>query len=139
MRLDTLRAANIERQTLWPGVAAVDLPFRGLELAGEIGELCNLVKKLHRHRGAIAGNRAADPLVEDKLLAEIFEELGDALVSLDLLAMDLGLDLGPAAVEKFNRVSERVGIPVYIGVDRARGPDETVFHELGKGERVSHD
>lgn len=128
MKLATLRAANDARQALWSGVEKADLPFRGLELAGEVGELCNLVKKLHRHRAGIAGNRAADPLAEDRLLAEIFEELGDVLVSLDLLASDLGLDLGPAAIEKFNRVSEKTGIPVWLGVDLAAGTDETVFH-----------
>ncbi len=130
MRLNTLRAANDARQALWPGVEKADLPFRGLELAGEVGELCNLVKKLHRHRAGIAGNRSADPLAEDRLLAEIFEELGDVLVSLDLLASDLGLDLGPAAVEKFNRVSEKNGIPVWIGVDPAGGPDDSVFQSI---------
>nr|WP_170540923.1 MazG-like family protein [Ruegeria arenilitoris] len=118
MRLDVLRAANVARAAHWPGNEKADLPFRGLELAGEVGELCNKVKKLHRLRAGIGGNR--DVLAEEGLIVEIAEELGDVLITLDLLAMDLGLDLGPVAADKFNQKSEEVGIPIFIGLDAGR-------------------
>jgi len=39
------------------------------------------------------------------------DELADVLTYLDLLAATLGVDLGRAAAQKFNEVSERVGFP----------------------------
>lgn len=129
MKLETLRAANNARQELWPGVEKADLPFRGLELAGEVGELCNLVKKLHRLESGIAGNAATGEAAADALRVAIFEELGDVQVSLDLLARELGVDLAAATVAKFNLVSSRVGIPVWIGIDHARPEgDAAIIH-----------
>lgn len=135
MRLSAVRAANKVRNEMWAGAGKIDLPFRGLELAGEVGELCNLLKKLHRHRVGIAGNRHLDPLEEDRLLSAIEEELGDALTTLDLVAMDLGVDLASAFAAKFNRVSERQNLPVFIGIDWAKpGSEMTVFHENTNSE-----
>lgn len=64
-------------------------------LAGEVGELCNLLKK--RHRG------------EDIAQEDIADEMGDVLAYLDLLATRCGINLSLATVRKFNAVSARVG------------------------------
>ncbi len=118
-----LREANIARQAEWPGGEKVDLAFRGIELTGEIGELeeivvsllamstangrlSNKLKKLVRLDRGIHGTSEA----REALLADIRDEMGDIVVSLDLVAMDLGIDLGRATREKFNKTSVKQGL-----------------------------
>lgn len=64
-------------------------------VAGEVGEACNLIKKLRRG--------------EDVSLYEIGDELADAVIYIDLLCHRLGLSLSERVVKKFNEVSVRVG------------------------------
>jgi hypothetical protein len=45
------------------------------------------------------------------------KELADVVTYLDILAMQLGIDLGQAVVDKFNEVSRRVGSTVRIEAD----------------------
>lgn len=121
--LDTLRRANMARQAEWPGAGAVDLAFRGLELAGETGELedavvdmvavsaatgrvCNLAKKLVRIRRDIHGTTEAP----EALMRAVQDEAADVLISLDLLCMDLGINLSLAAAAKFNETSIKKGL-----------------------------
>lgn len=81
----TLRDANVVRQAEWdPAGHAKDLLWRMNELAGEIGEICNVLKKLHRERCGVEGFRAT----KDQLA----EELADGVICIDLLAIDAQLD-----------------------------------------------
>lgn len=74
-------------------------------LAGEVGELANLVKKMRRG--------------EDVDLTDVAREAGDVLGYLVLVADALGIDLQDAATAKFNEVSERVGSPLrFAGAER---------------------
>lgn len=73
---------------------------------GELGEYANLRKKLDR--GDLTWEEAL-PLMAD--------ELADVMIYLDILAFRLGIDLGAAVMDKFNRVSERVGSNVRIDAD----------------------
>jgi NTP pyrophosphatase (non-canonical NTP hydrolase) len=101
----TLREANIARAKEWHGadpMARVDLSFRGNELAGEVGEACNIIKKLERERLGFRGSRAT--------VAQLAEELGDVVICADLIAMQLGLDLDAAVEAKFNATSEKLGL-----------------------------
>ncbi len=109
--LDKLRQKNKERQDAWPGAEKVDgdLASRGLELAGEIGELCNVLKKIERIRRGVAGSK---PEELPGLMAHVKEELGDAIICVDLIAMDLGIELTEAVPEKFDKTSNKYGIPV---------------------------
>jgi len=69
-------------------------------VAGETGEMCNLIKKLHRG---------------DKIeIEEIADEAGDIVIYLDMLCQRLGIDLKNAIVNKFNKVSEKKGSDVTI-------------------------
>lgn len=104
--LATLRKANEARQAEWPGAEAIDLAFRGLELAGETGELCNLLKKAVRLKRGITGTTEA----RDALLTKIEDEAADVLVCLDLICMDLGIDLSLAVARKFNATSLKHGL-----------------------------
>lgn len=69
-------------------------------VAGEVGELCNLVKK-HR-RG------------EHVPVSDIADEAGDVVAYLDLLCQRFGIRLEDAVRDKFNRVSVRIGSGVIL-------------------------
>lgn len=98
-----LRAANIARNTEWnTGTELISLAFRGNELAGEVGEACNVLKKLERERIGLRGSRATPDMLA--------EELADVVICVDLIAMDLVIDLGAAVEKKFNATSEKYGL-----------------------------
>jgi len=61
-------------------------------VSGEVGEACNLIKKMRR----------GEPVAP----MEVASELADAVIYLDLLAARLGIDLGRAVAYKFNHVSD---------------------------------
>ncbi|NTG85888.1 nucleotide pyrophosphohydrolase [Agrobacterium rhizogenes] len=97
-----LRAANIARQKEWDGDNQIDLAYRGNELAGEVGEACNVIKKLERERRGIAGSRDTKE--------HLAEELADVIICVDLIAMAAGIDMDAAVRAKFNATSEKVGL-----------------------------
>src|ERR1700677_1130800 len=66
-------------------------------VVGELGEYANKRKKFQR--GDIGGA---------EFLVEAADELADVMIYLDILAYRVGVDLGVAVVDKFNRVSDRV-------------------------------
>lgn len=107
--MDTLkefRTKNAIRQAEWDPTSCLDLTFRGCELAGEVGEACNLVKKVERERRGIAGSRAS--------LVHLAEELADVIICTDLIAADLGIDLGKAVREKFNATTRKMSLSTYM-------------------------
>ncbi len=107
MNLETLRQKNIERQAVWCPKDKPDLLFRGLELAGEAGEACNVIKKLER---AMRGWRGSRTTVE-----QLAEELADVVITADLAAEAAGIDLSKAVPSKFNKTSREQNIAVFIG------------------------
>lgn len=102
----SLRAANVMRQKEWDPTNSITPEFRGNELAGEVGELCNLIKKIARERLGLRGTRATKEELED--------EIGDVRICLSLLAIDLGIDDELAARKKFNKTSEKYGLATRI-------------------------
>lgn len=96
----TLRSANIARQGEWDQDNQISAAYRGNELAGEVGEACNVIKKLERERLGILGSRAT--------VGELADELADVLICADLIAMHYGIDLEAAVARKFNATSEKV-------------------------------
>lgn len=106
MDLTTLRVANERRAIEWNNGRAVSLSFRGNELAGETGEACNIIKKLERIHMGIKSSAAT----EDALM----EELADVVICADLIAMELGRDLGEATRRKFNATSVKYGLSTVI-------------------------
>lgn len=98
----TLRTANAARQKEWDTDNQITLAYRGNELAGEVGEACNIIKKLERERMGIVGSRAS--------VEQLAEELADIVICTDLIAMDAGIDLDAAVAKKFNATSEKVGM-----------------------------
>lgn len=97
-----LRAANIARQIEWDHDNQITAAYRGNELAGEVGETCNVIKKLERERLGILGSRAT--------VDELADELADVVICADLIAMHYGINLEAAVARKFNATSEKVGL-----------------------------
>lgn len=104
MKYSSLRAANKTRQAEWPGSGKADLCFRALELAGEAGEAVNKAKALIRLSRGIAGTTHGR---RDVAVAELADELADVAITADLVAMEVGVDLGDAVVRKFNADSAK--------------------------------
>jgi NTP pyrophosphatase (non-canonical NTP hydrolase) len=114
LTFDRLRAANTARLPLFknkhgdPAHSEPDgsdwSPAQWLQaVVGELGEYANLRKKYERGDIGL-----------EEFLQEAHDELADVQTYLDLLAFRLGIDLGAATVDKFNRVSKRVGCDVRL-------------------------
>jgi NTP pyrophosphatase (non-canonical NTP hydrolase) len=81
-------------------------------MAGEAGEACNLIKKLRRLDGA---DKALDsPKLRAAIVRKAGEELADVVIYVDLLAARLGLDLGSEVRKKFNKVSKKRGVQIFL-------------------------
>jgi NTP pyrophosphatase (non-canonical NTP hydrolase) len=98
----TLREANSARQREWDPNDEITLVYRGNELAGEVGEACNVLKKLERARLGLRGSLATKE--------DLAAELADVVICVDLIAMDIGIDLDAAIQVKFNATSKKYGL-----------------------------
>lgn len=75
-------------------------------VVGELGEYANLKKKIDR-----------GDITPEEGLPMLADELADVVTYLDILAFRLGINLGEAVMDKFNRVSVRVGSNVRVEAD----------------------
>jgi len=99
--LKELSKANYIRAKEWGGPQTT-LSFKGNELAGEVGEACNILKKMERTRlGMKGGGGDRDALAE---------ELADVIICVDLIAGHLCIDLEAAIRDKFNKTSDKIGL-----------------------------
>lgn len=73
---------------------------------GELGEFANIIKKVGR-----------GDLTLDEARPLLKKEGADILTYLDLTLAQLGIDMEEAARDKFNEVSDRVGVPIKIEND----------------------
>jgi NTP pyrophosphatase (non-canonical NTP hydrolase) len=119
----TLRSANVARQEEWDQDGQITAAYRGNELAGEVGEACNVIKKLERERLGILGSRAT--------VEQLADELADVLICADLIAMHYGIDLEAAVARKFNATSEKVGLQTRLAV-----PDDREGNAAGEAYQV---
>lgn len=76
-------------------------------LAGEVGELCNVIKKRNRVRDHLQQRATNEGALQHNLKMEI----GDVYIYLDLLARRVSLNLEDCVRGTFNRISEREGFP----------------------------
>lgn len=106
MKFEDLRSANVERQREWPGDDKADVAFRAIEVAGEFGEVAEAIKKYLRAQRGISGSTAT--------LDDVADEMADSIIALDLLANQLGVNLGEAVARKFNKTSEKYGLSTRI-------------------------
>jgi NTP pyrophosphatase (non-canonical NTP hydrolase) len=117
LTFDALRAANTARIPEFknrlgqPAHSKPDgsdwSPAQWLQaLTGELGEYANFRKKFER-----------GDIDEATFKREAAKELGDVMAYLDILAMQLGIDLGRATQDKFNETSARVDCYIRLNGD----------------------
>lgn len=104
-----LRLANQMRDVEWDPEHKINLAFRAVELGGEVGESLNKIKKLVREQLGIRGSRTTEN--------EIGEEIADIIITTDLLAMSLNIDLWKYVVNKFNSTSEKNNLNTRMAID----------------------
>ena len=75
-------------------------------VVGELGEYANNSKKARR-----------GDLTSEEFQREAARELADVVIYLDLLAFRLGINLGEAVMETFNRKSQQVGSTIRLSHD----------------------
>ena len=102
LTIGELQQAHIVRQEEWCPEQKPDLSFRGNEMAGEVGEACNVIKKLERERHGWRGSRATTQ--------ELADELADVVHTALLCAITVGIELEPAVRAKFNATSDKNGL-----------------------------
>lgn len=82
-------------------------------LAGEVGEVCDEVKKLRRL--TTPGKESEREIrSKEEVIKAIGDELGDVLAYAVLLADHLKIDLEKATIDKFNEVSQRINSDIVI-------------------------
>jgi NTP pyrophosphatase (non-canonical NTP hydrolase) len=80
-----------------------NLVYPALALAGEAGEVANLVKKLVRQSNSLA----PVTVVDDEDRAKLGEELGDVLWYVSALATELGFTLEEVAKANLTKLAKR--------------------------------
>jgi NTP pyrophosphatase (non-canonical NTP hydrolase) len=107
-----LRAVNAARAARWHPGFPYDGKWNGADwsnaAAGEMGEACNVVKKLRRQETGGRGALDPEPYV---LIGKLADEIADTIIYLDLLAAFYGIDTAEAVIRKFDAVSVREGMP----------------------------
>jgi NTP pyrophosphatase (non-canonical NTP hydrolase) len=73
---------------------------------GELGEFANLRKKVERGDFTL-----------DDVRGSLGDELADVVIYIDILAAVLGINLGDAVMLKWNKTSEKVGVPMYVDAE----------------------
>lgn len=104
--LKELERANRLRNKEWDPEDKLDLTFFGVELAGECGEACNIIKKIEREKLGLRGSRATVEMLA--------EELADIVIVASLCAISAGVDLETAIKTKFNQTSDKNKLSVTL-------------------------
>jgi NTP pyrophosphatase (non-canonical NTP hydrolase) len=114
LSLAALRPVNVQRAR--EGFKCYDnqpLTYWTTALAGEVGELCNMIKKMQRvEKGGIDGGSSYTAKDINKEMLK--EEIGGIAIYLDLLASLLDIDLEDAIIDTFNSKSEKYGFKQFI-------------------------
>lgn len=110
LSFDQLREANSARSKVFKNRKGEESNSTGFSPAqwlqcvvGEVGEYANFRKKFEH-----------GDIDADEFKIEATKELADIAIYLDLLANNLGIDLGEAIRVKFNAVSERIGVDITL-------------------------
>ena len=120
MKLDlaALRPVNVQRAR--EGFKCYDnqpLTYWTTALAGEVGELCNMIKKMQRvERGGIDGGSSYT--AKDISKEMLKEEIGGIAIYLDLLASLLDISLEEAIIDTFNSKSDKYRFSQRIATEK---------------------
>lgn len=86
-------------------------------MAGEVGEACNITKKMDRvwpaNQFKQNWNKPEDQRMAD-LEERMAEEIADAVIYADLAMQRIGRDLGEEVRKKFNSKSEEIGSDIRL-------------------------
>ncbi len=119
MKLDLAAFRSLNTQRAIGGFKTYDnqpLSYWTTALAGEVGELCNMIKKMQRVQlGGIDGGSSYT--AKDITKEMLQEEIGGIAIYLDLLASLLGISLEEAIIKTFNDKSEKYGFQQFITED----------------------
>ena len=116
MKLDlaTFRPLNVQRAR--EGFKCYDnqpLTYWTTALAGEVGELCNMIKKMQRvERGGVDGGSSYTAKDINKEMLK--EEIGGIAIYLDLLASLLDIGFEEAMIDAFNSKSEKYRFSQFV-------------------------
>lgn len=116
MKLDlqTFRSLNVTRAVEgFKTYHNVPITYWTTAIAGEAGELCNMIKKLERVKqgGIDGGSSYTAATIDKKMLAE---EIGGIFIYLDLIASVLDISLEDAVIDTFNSKSQKYGFSQFI-------------------------
>ena len=113
MEINDIVRTNVERAKRWHGEDLQGGKWTVVDwsnaAAGEMGEVCNAVKKLRRHEDHV--HSVNQEVAHFALVQNIATEIGDTVLYLMLLSAYLGIDFERAIIDTFNRVSIREGFP----------------------------
>jgi NTP pyrophosphatase (non-canonical NTP hydrolase) len=115
MSLDftTLKEASARRAARWHREHPFDGGWTGGDwgnaLAGEVGEACNIIKKIRRVEEGYTDQTTPEDVIQ--LLNDLGRELADVIIYADLVATMYSLDLGQCVATKFNETSEKWDFP----------------------------
>jgi NTP pyrophosphatase (non-canonical NTP hydrolase) len=100
---------NLQRALRWHpnGLDSWSMSDWFLALAGEVGEMANVVKKMNRVRDGMQQKTVDASTLKNQLKMEI----GDVYIYLDLFARRAGLNMEDCIRDTFNRISIREGFP----------------------------
>jgi NTP pyrophosphatase (non-canonical NTP hydrolase) len=126
-----LSRTNLKRCLLWHpgGVEDWSLSDWAVAAAGEMGEVCDAIKKLNRTRDGIKASKTAT--IED-----VGKEIADTVLYLDLLAQRIGFNLADLIEQKFNEVSAREGFDITL---EAAAPEPARTLGADQAERLAVD
>lgn len=121
LTFNTLREANMKRLPVFknslgePAHSKPDgsdwNPAQWLQaVVGELGEYANYRKKFER-----------GDITEEEFLTQARKELADVVTYLDILAAQLGINLGQATMDKWNEVSKRIGCSLWVDAEGCHG------------------
>lgn len=109
MEFKTLREMNVRRCAEgWKHpLDSWSVAEWGNATAGEVGEACNIAKKLLRLRQGLVGNN--HDTTEASLKQELANEIADFVIYADLWSASEGILLEDAIKQKFNATSAKLG------------------------------
>ena len=116
--LERLRTANIERdKEVFKDTGKWSNMQWGCAIAGEVGELCNILKKQERGDSFYNDNACFSeiaPIGNNHFYIEVSKEIADILIYLDIFCHINNINIEMAVTSKFNEVSKRVGSTVTL-------------------------
>lgn len=103
----TFSRINYERSREWTDTDQFDWTSADwmIALIGEVGEACNIMKKLQRASSGMRGNNESILELQEALRAEV----ADIMTYLALFASHNNIDLEAEVISKFNAVSRKHG------------------------------